>query len=207
MHDPLVVAFHIPRPWPKRVNWPHRRWYFPAAITVWHVEPKGHDSGEVCRHYVKTQQADGSWRMKMLNGWRFHVHHWKLQVHPLQQLRRALLTRCAWCGGRSTKRDAVNFSHSWNGTRSPWWRGEIGLYHCDCSAVWSAHRSCVCEDPLLDHTGYGTCARCGKGRSFGVSERGLAIHRGLQTIPAGARDRAVYERVCAQHAPPPEEAK
>src|SRR5262245_31286146 len=192
MHDPHVVAFEIHRPWPRRVAWGTRRWYFPPLITVWHVEPKGYDSGQVCRHYTHT---DG--KTTMLNGWRFHVHHWRLQIHPLQKWRRRLFTRCAWCGGRSTKHDAVNVSHSWDGPRSRWWRGELGLYHRDCSGVASAHRSRSCDDPLTDHTGYGTCALCGKGRSFGVGPQRLAIIRGLSAIPAGTRDQATYELVCA----------
>jgi hypothetical protein len=74
MHDPYVVAFEIRRPWPRRVHWGTRRWYFPPIITVWHVEPGGHDSGEICRHYDRETK-------KITNGWRWHVWHWKLQIH------------------------------------------------------------------------------------------------------------------------------
>lgn len=31
---------------------------------------------------------------------RWHVWHWKLQIHPLQQLKRGLIDRCAGCGKR-----------------------------------------------------------------------------------------------------------
>lgn len=189
MHDPLVVAFEIKRPWPRSykartVNGEelpaHRYW--PALVTVWHREPGGHDSGEVCRHY----RRDGD-RVTVTPGWRFHVHHWKIQVPPLQKLRRRLLTRCTWCGGRSTKGDAVDVSKQWDGSRGRWWRGEPGLYHGNCSAIASAHAACLCESPVLEHDGWGQCARCGKQRAHGRTEENLAVMRKLAEIPAGAR--------------------
>lgn len=179
MHDPLVVAFEIRRPRPKTSRprntdgtpvKPIRYW--PSLVTVWHREPGGHDSGTVCK-----------WDTR----WRFHVHHWRIQVPPLQELRRRLLTRCAWCGGRHRKGDAVNVSHSWDGPRGRWWQGEPGLYHGDCSAVASAHATCVCESPVLEHDGYGQCARCGKSRSFGTTEERLTRARELAVIPEGSR--------------------
>ena len=185
MHDPLVVAFEIRRPWPVTSRPlltdgtplpPHRYW--PAMVTVWHREPGGRDSGEVCKHH------DGG---RVLNGWRFHVHHWRIQVRPLQALRRRLLTRCAWCGGRSVKRDPVNCSHSWDGPRGRWWQGEPGLYHGDCSAIDSAHSTCVCEQPVLEHDDYGQCARCQAYRAFGTTEVRLTRARELKAIPTGAR--------------------
>lgn len=231
MHDPFVVAFEIPRPWPQRstlsaapdrsVRWrirlhhdhvpsceddpPHkagarpwwrprsyskfwrlagRDFYWPALITVWHREPGGHDALTVCRE--RKQRPDGTW--KLTNGWRWHIHHWRLQVPPLQEARRRLLTRCAWCGGRSRKADPVNVSHSWDGPRGRWWRGEPGLFHMDCSAIHSAHATCVCERPIFDYDGWGTCARCSKVRSYGRTEEQLARVRELQKIPAGQRE-------------------
>lgn len=159
MHDPLVVAFEIRRPWPKRARhydakpgrprwvaryqwatWrkPWKGWtyfwtiagrgfYFPSLITVWHREPDGHDSLTICQ--TRTQRADGSW--KYGRGWVWHVHHWKIQIHPLQDLRRRLLTRCAECG----RKGRPDISHQWDGERGPWWRGERGLYHMQCSEL------------------------------------------------------------------------
>jgi hypothetical protein len=132
VHDPYVVAFVIRRPWPRRAKMPGRRLYWPMLITVWHREPGGHDSGEVCPHYRKTRLPDGTWKATILHGWQFHVHHWKVQVHPAQALRRWLLTRCAGCGGPSRRRHRVNVSCSWDGPRRRWWRGEPGLYHLEC---------------------------------------------------------------------------
>lgn len=137
-----------------------KRVFFPALITVWHREPGGHDSGEVCKHHIKN--LDGTWRRS--RAWRLHLHHWRIQVLPLQHLRRKLLTRCQWCGGRSTRGNYVNISHSWDGPRGRWWQGEPGLYHYGCSMGFSQSRNCTCDDPNIEgHNGaYGTCVRCGK---------------------------------------------
>jgi hypothetical protein len=201
MHDPLTVAFEIRRPWPKGEAWKTEqaartgtRWqingvfwvldgrglYFPPLITVWHRDPSGYDS-TTCAIYPG--------RM-----WRFHVHHWRLQVHPLQQWRRRLLTRCAWCGGRSVKGDAVNVSHSWDGPRARWWQGERGLFHRDCSSIERAHATCVCTRPVLDHDIYGKCARCDRFRPFGFTDANLARARDLQTVPPGGRRADAEER-------------
>lgn len=139
MHDPLTVAFEIRRPWPspdsyrtKQAARTGERWrvggpfwvlagrglYWPALITVWHRDPSGYDD-TTCRR----------------TRWRLHVHHWRIQVPPLQQLRRRLLTRCARCGGRSVKGNPVNISHQWDGPRGRWWQGEPGLFHHGCSAT------------------------------------------------------------------------
>lgn len=229
MHDPLVVAFEIRRPWPGRSDWGKppkerwrfklhhdcgshcehapfdrdpfpwwkpsswspfwtvagRRWYFPSLITIWHREPGGRDSGEVCPHYVRWRDPNGKWQSKVVRRWKWHVHHWKIQVPPLQHLRRRALTRCAWCGGRSRKGDYVNVSHSWDGERGPWWKGELGLYHSDCSSVHSAHRLCMCPDPLLRYSDYGQCALCGRFRSYGKTPD--EADRVLAALPAGSR--------------------
>ncbi len=206
MHDPMVVAFQIPRPWPKRErraltrhtpNWSFRGkfWtlggrlhlYWPSVITVWHIEPGGADSGEICKHYRREQQPDGKWKTTILNGWKFHVHHWRIQVSPLQSLRRWLLTRCEWCGGPSRKGSPVNVSHQWDAPRGHWWQGEPGVYHVECSSAVSAHRSCICDDPLLDGSGYGKCALCGLFREFGRKPEWDARIRELKQIPANTR--------------------
>jgi hypothetical protein len=63
---------------------------------------------------------------------RWHVWHWKIQVHPLQTFKRWAFYRCAKCG----RRFAWGYyptSHSWSGTGPRWFRGEPGVYHGDCS--------------------------------------------------------------------------
>lgn len=230
MHDPLVVAFEIRRPWPQRstlpaagsetVRWrirlhhthvtgcehdpPHREgafpwwkpssyashsrlagrdYYWPPLITVWHREPGGRDALSVCRKRIR--RSNDTW--KLTRGWRLHVHHWKFQIHAYQALRRRLLTRCAWCGGRSLKGDAVNVSLSWDGPRGRWWQGERGLHHMDCSGIAQAHACCTCDLPVLDQDGYGRCARCNRFRPYGLTPKHLERTRDLQSIPAGER--------------------
>lgn len=207
MHDPLVVAFTIPRPWPrrgslpsggKRWKWGHgrgRKWrpghfmtiagltlYWPSLITVWHVEPGGRDSFEVCKHSGR---------------WRWHVHHWRIQVHPLQTLRRWALTRCAWCGGPSRRGSRANFSHQWDGPRGRWWQGEPGLYHQDCSLAKTAWSRCTCAKPDLGawHDGrardHGKCATCGRFRTWRVEPWQVQQSEDMRReVPFGTRPSA-----------------
>lgn len=139
MHDPLTVAFEIRRPWPRRDAWKTQlaartgtRWehrgaftviagrglYWPCLITIWHRDPSGYDD-------LTCNALRG-------RAWRWHVHHWHLQIHSYQHLRRRLLTRCAVCGGRSVKGHPVNVGTQWDGPRGHWWQGEPGLTHSDC---------------------------------------------------------------------------
>jgi hypothetical protein len=243
MHDTLVVAHEIIRPWPARsglaatgsrgdgVRWrmrlnhqhttvclaedgPHRAgpfpwwkpgsysrfwrlagrdFYWPPLVTIWHREPRGHDSGEVCPHTRRVfNEAKHEWRWVPASGWRWHVWHWRIQVHPYQRWRRRLLTRCAWCGGRDRRNDPVNISHSFDGERSRWWRGECGLYHRDCSSVEQAHRTCRCGAPLLEPgQNHGRCLVCGLVRPYGFTpgeaDQLLAALRPGSRIPAVMR--------------------
>lgn len=167
-----------------------RDYYFPPLITVWHREPGGRDGLTVCSRRV--QRRDGTWRRT--RGWKWHIHHYKITLRFYQQLRRRFLTRCAWCGGRDRKGDAVNISHSWDGPRARWWQGEKGLFHRDCSSIKSAHSTCVCTRPVLDHDIYGKCARCDRFRPFGFTDANLARARDLQTVPHGGRRADAEER-------------
>ncbi|MFE5871628.1 hypothetical protein ACFQ6V_23690 [Streptomyces roseifaciens] len=198
MHDPLTVAFEIRLPWPRQDTWRTEqaartgtRWRlggafaviagrglrWPTLFTIWHRDPSGYD-GITCRRGMR----------------QLHVHHWRIQVPLLQDLRRRLLTRCAWCRGRSVKGDVVSVSRSWDGPRSRWWQGEPDLYHRDCSAIKSAHATCVCEQPVLEHDDYGRCARCDRSRSFGMTADHLARARSLSAIPSGSRRADVEEQ-------------
>ncbi|MET7475102.1 hypothetical protein ABZT17_12175 [Streptomyces sp. NPDC005648] len=205
MHDPMTVAFEIRSPWPKPAVFMTEqaartgtRWkaggafwvlagrglYFPSLITVWHREPGNRDALTVCGRRV--QRSGGTWHRT--RGWRLHVHHWRIQIPPLQALRRRLLTRCTWCGGSSLNSDQVNVSHQWNRARGHWWQGERGLFHMDCSAIQSAHSTCLCDKPLLDEVTYGRCSRCTKHRSYGTTPQRLDRARTLAAIPVGRRE-------------------
>lgn len=117
MHDPMSVQFEIRRPWPKRVNWSTRKWYFPALVTVWHVDPEADGTDDSCR--------------VMRNRWaKFHVHHWRIQIHPAQRLRKWLFTRCEFCGERGP---SLRLSTTYH--RRPKRRmlqGDRDLFHFPC---------------------------------------------------------------------------
>ena len=168
MHSPMVVAFEIRRPWPKVRKTKHNRreifstspfWYFkgwelysPGVITVWHIEPGGADSGTVCKH------GKGS-------RWQWHVHHWKVQVRPLQRLRRAALTRCEECG----RKGSPNHSFQWDRASQPWWRGEKGLYHDSCSALVSLRRTMETDRRLIEFLFDRYCTISGYTAEVGLS--------------------------------------
>lgn len=193
-HGPNPFPWWKPKSWTPFWTVAGRGYYWPGMITVWHREPGGRDSGEVCKHYTRTQDEHGKWSTTMLHGWKFHLHHWKIQIGPLQTLRRWALTRCAWCGGRSRGKDQANISHQWNREPGSWWRGETGLYHHDCSSIQAAHRACTCDDPVTEHSGWGRCGRCAGFRVFGRAATHIETDRLLATIPVGFRDAAVYEQ-------------
>ena len=231
MHDPLVVAHTIIRPWPARSGFPTtgsrgdgvrwqirlkhactadcgpgcpgpgvfpwwrtrsymrfwrlagRDYYWPPLVTIWHAEPGGADALTICRD--RYQDQDGTW--KLTRSWRWHVHHWKIQLHPAQTLRRRLLTRCAWCGGRDRAGDPVNTGFAWDPPKTVWWRGEPGLYHRDCSSVASARRQCACTEPAPAHETWGRCLRCDKPVPHGRTPEQLAYVQQVATLPDGAR--------------------
>jgi hypothetical protein len=151
MHDPMVVAFEIRRPWPDwrrarlaKVRWKWRRWspfitawgrefYFPALITVWHVEPGGHDAFEVC---------------KRRGHWRWHVHHWKVQVRLLQKIKRFIFERCEECGRRYPWGYAP-VSHQWDSPAAPWFKITKRAYHHECSSLVSLRRTRATDERLI----------------------------------------------------------
>lgn len=177
MHDPRFVAFEVRRPWPQRTTWRRdKRWdwsppffnaagrgfYFPGYLIVWHREPGDRDAGEVCGY------PHG---LELLR----HLRHLELQVVPIQIARRWLFTRCAWCGGPSRFRQGRGINLRSPGGLAdddradlPWWHGEQGLLHWECSSVADAWRHCVCPVPDLRtrEQGYGWswCSLCGKSR-------------------------------------------
>lgn len=67
---------------------------------------------------------------------RYHVWHWRLQVHFLQSLRRRLFTRCLSCGGRFKVGDGVCTSSGWECAPRrwfEWFRSEPDVMHARCS--------------------------------------------------------------------------
>lgn len=165
MHDPLVVAHEIHRPWPKRTAYgqhPGVRWrfhgsfwvlagnqiYWPPLVTIWHREPGGRDSGEVCKHYTRHQDRDGKWQYRFHGRWKWHVHHWRFQVHPVQHLHRWLFERCTECGHRYPYGYAP-VSHQWDEPRGRWWRVTRRAYHHECSSLKTTRQTLTYTEDLV----------------------------------------------------------
>ncbi|MDA8324273.1 MAG: hypothetical protein M0030_31280 [Actinomycetota bacterium] len=141
-HDgcPALGCTGNPLPWWRPRSWSRfwrlagRDFFWPPLVTIWHREPGGADSGTVCKHSRSVfDEPARKWRHRPVRSWRWHVRHWRIQVHPAQHARRWLLTRCEGCGGRSRNARPVNVSLSWDQPPGRWWRGEAGLYHSECS--------------------------------------------------------------------------
>jgi hypothetical protein len=149
---------------PEHLGKPIYRWWRPAGwtfalagrvigwrrlATIWHVEPGGHDSGEVCRHLHRWQDDDDKWHSKPLRAWRWHVWHWHIQIPFLQGTRARLFDRCALCG----RKGRPNISHQWDGKHVGWrkWRSREGLYHRECSELLSRRRTIETDETLIRH--------------------------------------------------------
>lgn len=61
---------------------------------------------------------------------KWHVWHWRIQVHPLQSFKRWAFSRCAGCGSRFTYGYAP-VAGQWDGG-GPTWHGEASVYHSAC---------------------------------------------------------------------------
>lgn len=189
MHDPMVVAWKVPLPIPKRERWRDahyegRRWGFTrrrrtnpenlgepvypwwrpkgwtfavagrvvgwrCLATIWHVEPGGHDSGEVCKHGHRWQDETGKWHWKPLRAWRWHFWHWHIQIPFLQGVRARLFDRCTLCG----RKGRPNISHQWDSKRLGWrkWRSREGLYHRECSELVGRRRTVERDEVIIRH--------------------------------------------------------
>lgn len=65
---------------------------------------------------------------------RWHLWHWRFQVHPWQTFRRWAFSRCAGCGKRFPWGYSP-VSHQWHSERPKLLQGETGVYHHECSGM------------------------------------------------------------------------
>jgi hypothetical protein len=63
---------------------------------------------------------------------RWHVHHWRFQLHPLQHFLRWAFTRCKVCGGRFKWGETG--VGTWSNPGPRWFRSE-DLTHMDCESA------------------------------------------------------------------------
>lgn len=77
------------------------------------------------------------WKLKKRKGWRihprWHVWHWRIQIHPIQEFKRWAFSRCSKCGGRFKWGESV-CSNNWNSTGPRWFRSE-DVYHMNHEQV------------------------------------------------------------------------
>lgn len=80
------------------------------------------------------------WEQPWYRHARWHVWHWRLQIHPWQTFRRWALSRCAGCGsGFAWGYSPTSFG--WGGKRPKFLCGEVGIYHSECAdKVMRDHR-------------------------------------------------------------------
>jgi hypothetical protein len=95
MHDPKILIFDVRR----------------IRLDVWHNEPRGHDSGEVCGHPpVKGSLSRLLWAAR-------HTRHLNLRWWPYLNVKRWIVDRCDACGQRFRWREA---RHSYQSTDRVW---------------------------------------------------------------------------------------
>jgi hypothetical protein len=70
---------------------------------------------ESLNHYASIIYA---WILRSTRKWwqhpKWHIHHWIIQFHPLQNLKRRYWDKCCKCGKRGFKSSAMG---DWNGTK------------------------------------------------------------------------------------------
>jgi hypothetical protein len=185
MHSPEVLAFSIVNPWPTVHKQPigrnNPKWalpirrrddgsfyitrfayvngmelYFSSLIDIWHMEPGGKDSGTVCKHRITDK--DGKF-VKWSHAWKWHVWHWKATPVFWYDFVRRYITKCSWCGKKSSK-ELGPVNHS-NGRT---------VFHRDCST--EQHKAHHAHDPRA-------CYACSGKSSFDYNRDAVA-----KTLPA-----------------------
>jgi len=75
-------------------------------------------------HFISIISAD---IMRKCRPWyqhpKWHIHHWKIQFHPFERLKRRYWTKCCVCGKRGFKGSAYG---DWSGTK---------IWHPECNSV------------------------------------------------------------------------
>jgi len=62
---------------------------------------------------------------------RWHIHHWSVQIHFLQDFKRWAFSRCSICGKRFSWGYAP-CTNSWHGRGPAWFKSEDGVFHSEC---------------------------------------------------------------------------
>lgn len=88
------------------------------------------------------------WILRTARPWwrhpKWHVWHWKLQVHGIQAFKRWAFSRCCECGKRF-KWGESPVSGNWHGTGPLWFRSEKGIHHCACRGSYVVNREVLSQ--------------------------------------------------------------
>ncbi len=122
MHDPMTVAFEIKYPWKEGVSEMFPTGFRDTFLTLWHVDPEKDGTDSSCQNGKPFRWT----------GWRLHFWHWRIQINPLQDLKRWLFSRCADCQKRF-RWGYAPISRNWSGTGPRWFRREESVYHHECA--------------------------------------------------------------------------
>jgi hypothetical protein len=85
------------------------------------------------QHFVSVMAGIARWMLRdqrpAYRHPRWHVHHWRVQIHPWLKVRRWLLARCGQCGKR----------FGWNESPITYsWSGKGPCFHEGCTQVYEA---------------------------------------------------------------------
>ena len=163
MHSPLTVAFRIPRPWPEKSSTLGWYWPAMITIWHRDPEKGGDDDscdylgfdltkkngwwpGHLDEFKELSEDAQSAvrfvwwkWKDKLTarHWWqhpKFHLHHWEVQIHVLQALKRYLFSRCSRCGGRFSWKEATRGQviGTWHGNGPAWFKNAEKIWHFKC---------------------------------------------------------------------------
>jgi hypothetical protein len=140
------IAAHVMFGWGNRLNW--FMWRHIHQIIEFAENPQDSLYTAIHRPYGKDESEEEriagfadcvySWILRETRPWwkhpRWHVHHWHVQIPPIQDLRRWLFSRCSHCGG-GFKYGESPVSHQWDSDGPRWFRSERSVYHSACSSA------------------------------------------------------------------------
>lgn len=91
--------------------------------------------GALGRRYEALQNAVRVWRQRRRSWWqhpRWHIWHWKIQIHPVQQFKRWAFSRCVKCG-KGFSWGYAPVTGQWHSKGPRWFRSEPHVYHETCA--------------------------------------------------------------------------
>jgi hypothetical protein len=72
---------------------------------------------------------------------RWHIWHWQIQIHPLQNFKRWAFSRCCKCGKRFGYGSSP-ITGSWDSEGPKWFRSEKNIWHQSCDQPLNSAAAC-----------------------------------------------------------------